>query len=519
MYRIIALIVVILFCGCVALVSTASAAEYYVATDGTPEGDGSEENPLDIFTAIGGDSPAEPGDRIYLMPGRYDGPMDGNQRIPFEPAIDGAEGNPIVIQPAPGASPWNAPHLNGTISIGRSYLHVVGLEIGDLQWDRFGQRHQNNSALHVHGGENSKVINCNFFGGRMGSGVWRQGVNFEMYGCFIHDFGTMSMNLTGRGHGHAVYTQNVEGTKHFEHNMFYRGCGWNFDVYTQNSDVDGYDVLENISFIAGYYMPGQVSFNFGISGFQSSDRIRFIRNVAYQPRDGQVWRGNFRLIVHRHSDVAHGTGLVEDNYIMGAWRGMGFGRWEDLTVTGNTVWSSGIMNEIASAPGGSGINAPDLGKPPLENYHVDNNTYIDNGYEKPFLYGDGVENARPPFDGEDMTFAEWQALGLDTNSELIAGRDGRPTGTKVFVFPNRHEDGRAHVAVFNWDDHEAVEVDLSEVLREGGAYRVYNVLDFGGTIRDAVPVAQGQYDGGEVLLPMRGADYCPDFDAFLVLSE
>jgi hypothetical protein len=50
-----------------------------------------------------------------------------------------------------------------------------------------------------------------------------------MYGCLIHDYGTMSRK-GGRGHGHAVYTQNTEGTKTFRHNAFYRGCGWNFDI-------------------------------------------------------------------------------------------------------------------------------------------------------------------------------------------------------------------------------------------------------------------------------------------------
>jgi len=486
----------------------AGADEIYVSPTGTPQGDGTRAKPLDIFTALGKASPAQPGDTILLLGGTYEGRMKGIQRVPFELAVSGSAEKPIIVRPVPGQSA----HLNGAASVTSSFTHYIGLDIGDLLWDRFREKHRVPTAVNVTAGRGAKFINCNIFGGSMGSGVWRGAVDFEMYGCLIHDFGSMSRK-GGRGHGHAVYTQNSTGTKRYEHNVFYRGCGWNFDIYTQGGQIVGFDVIENISYAAGWYKPGQVSFSYGVSGWQPADRIRFVGNLAYQPRDAQKWRGNFRLIVHRKPDVTHKKALVKDNVVMGAFRGLGFGLWEDLTVTGNTVWSTGILTEIAVAPGGTGFRAPDAPKPPLDHYHVDHNTYYANGVAKPFRYGGGVESDE---EGR-LTFAEWQALGLDRNSKMLPGRNGRPVGTWVFVFPNKYEKGRANVGIFNWDGRKSVEVDLSKALAKGRPYRVYNCLDIRQTLARARPVLEGTYDGGTVALPMRRDPASPDFDAFLVL--
>ena len=118
-----------------------------------------------------------------------------------------------------------------------------------------------------------------------------------------------------------------------------------------------------------------------------------------------------------------------------------------------------------------------------------------------------------------LTFAEWQALGVDKNSALVPGKDGKPTGSKVFVFPNRYEKGRANVGVFNWDGLDKIEVDLSGALAQGARYRVYNCLDVKQTIALATPVLSGVFDGKPVALPMRKDKISPNFDAFLVLPE
>jgi hypothetical protein len=494
----------------------AFAGDIHVTPSGAPTGDGTKLKPYDLFTVLDAKtSSAKPGDRILLAPGIYEGRMNGIKRVPVEVTVSGSPEQPILVQPEPGTPSYAAPHINGCIHFGASYLQMSGIEIGDLKWDPYREKHDCPSSLWADAGTGSKMINCNLFGGAMGSGIWGGAIDFELYGTLIHDFGTLSRK-DGRGSGHAVYTQNVTGTKTYNHNQFYRGCGWNFDIYTQQGGVQGFDVLENISFLAGWYKPGQVSFSYGIAGFQVSDRIRFLGNIAYQLRDNETFRGNARMLVHSKTDIIHETGVFNDNYIMGAFRAFSASRWKNLTVEGNTFWATGILFDLATAPGGSGIADASLPKPDLASYHIDKNTYISNGKEEAFRYGGGIEATQP---GELLNFAQWQKLGLDTHSMLLPGKDGRPTGTKTFVFPNNHEKGRAHLAVFNWDGLDKVEVDLSPSLEKGKKFRIYNVLDIKQTISGSQPVISGVYEGQPVSLPMRKDKDCPDFDSFLMLPD
>jgi hypothetical protein len=498
------------------LAGPAGARDIHVTPAGSASGDGSKAKPSDLSTALDAKtSSAKPGDRILLAPGLYEGRMEGIKRIPWEVTVSGAPGQPILVQPEPGTPSNAAPHLNGCIHLGASHLQLIGLEIGDLQWDPYREKHDCPTILWADAGTGSKLINCNLFGGEMGSGIWKGAVDFELYGTLIHDFGSLDRK-GGRGSGHAVYTQNVEGKKTYLHNQFYRGCGWNFDIYTQQGGVSGFDVIENISFLGGWYKTGQNSFSFGLAGWQSADAVRFLGNIAYQPRDNETFRANARMIVHKKSDIIHKTGVFNDNYVMGAFRAFSASRWDNLTVEGNTFWATGILFDLAAAPGGSGIDDASLAKPDLAHYHIDKNTYISNGKEEAFRYGGGVEATQP---GELLTFAQWQKLGLDAHSTLLPGKNGRPTGTKIFVFPNTHDKGRAHVAIFNWDGRDTVEVDLAPAVAKGQKFRVYNVLDIKQTIAASQPVVTGVYDGQPLALPMRKDKDCPDFDSFLVLGE
>ncbi len=493
-----------------AFAMSAGGAEVFVAPDGTPHSSGSRSNPIDIHTALGASGPARPGDIIVLLEGQYDGAIRGIERVPFIVSLSGSPNSPIIVRPDAGAFA----HLNGTIEMTGSNIHLVNLDIGDLKWDVWQKTHKAPTALNVLRGENNKAINCNIFGGAMGSGIWTPALNFEMYGCIIHDFGYIPDNT--RGSGHAVYTQNDEGTKTYRHNVFYRGAGWNFDIYTQQGQVRGFDVIENISFAAGYYKEGQVSFSYGLTGWKPASRIRFIGNVAYQPRDGEQYRGNLRIMGHYDVNLEHEDALVQDNYIMGAYRAFTIGRIKSATITGNTFWATGALGEIATAPSGSGITVEGADKPNRANYAIDRNTYYSNGNPRPFRYGAGHEAGT---EEEMLTFAQWQALGWDAHGTMLPGRDGKPTGTKTFVFPNQHQPGRANVAVFNWDSESQVQVDLTGVLKHGQGYVIYNLLDVKQTLAAATPVVTGTFDGAAVALPFKADEASPHFNAYLVLPQ
>ena len=204
---------------------------------------------------------------------------------------------------------------------------------------------------------------------------------------------------------------------------------------------------------------------------------------------------------------------VCDNYVMGGSIGMSLGLWEDITVTGNTVWAARTLAEISSAPSGSALGKQGI-TPDLRGYHIDKNTYIENGNAKPFLYGAAEGTGA---DDRSLAFTEWQRLSLDANSNLVVGENRKPTGTKVFVFPNREEAGRAQIAVFNWDGLDEVDVPLRGILQKGQTYVVYNCLDVAQTFSRASPAVTAVFDGEKIRVPMKKASMSPDFDAFLVL--
>jgi len=497
--------------------SVVSATDIHVAPDGKPDGDGTATKPYDIFTVFAGKSKVKAGDTVILKGGRYDGvettkkTKDGKEytvREPFKPTLKGTEQKPIIITSAVGQ--WA--HLNGSINITDChYTHFVRLEIGDLKWDVYREKHQVQTAFNAVSGTKLKLINCNVFGGAMGTGLWRKATDLEAYGNLIHDFGYMKRQ-GGRGHGHAFYMQNTTGTKTIKHNIAYRGCGWNYDIYTQQGEIKGFDILENISFIPGWYKQGQVSFNYGLTGRKPAERIRFIGNVGYQPRDSQLWRSNMRLMYADVKGLVHDDAIIQNNYVMGTHRALVVSRWRKMVVTDNTFWSTGPLVEVSSTPSGSGIST-DPPKPDVGNYTIDNNTYYDNGLDRPFVYS---ATEKYP-ESDTLTFAQWQALGFDRNSRILPGRNNKPTGSKVFVFPNTYEKGRANIAIFNWDGKSSMAVDLSNALSQGQRYEIYNCLDIKQTITLAKPIHTGTFDGKPVTLPMRKDKDSPVFDAFIVL--
>lgn len=483
------------------------AAELHVSPGGKPDGDGSQSKPLDVFTALGTNSPAKPGDTILLLGGTYEGKMDGIKRVPFAWAVSGTVEKPVVIKPAPGASV----HLNGTATLSSSHAHYIGIEVGDLQWDIHQKNHQNETALWAISGEGAKVINCNFFGGSMGTGLWSPCKNLTVYGCLVHDFGFVAD--AGRGQGHAFYAQNETGTKTIEGNIAWRGCGWNLHVYTQTGQIIGFDVIDNIMYIAGSRADDpQTMDNYLVAGYHPADRIRLIGNVGYQPNMAQEFRPNVRLSYYK--TAVNQTGVAVNNYFAGAPFGLSVGEWKSMTLTNNTLWASRVLIEINSNSTGTG-NRPRDHKPDPKNYRIDNNTYLLPASDKAFRYA----SQEPLLPGELLTFGDWQNIGFDKNSKVVPGKNGKPTGTKVFVFPNKYEKGRANVGVFNWDGLDKVAVDLSGALNKGQSFAIYNCLDITQTIALSKPVVTGKYDGGAVEIPMRKDRISPDFDAFLVLPR
>ena len=146
---------------------------------------------------------------------------------------------------------------------------------------------------------------------------------------------------------------------------------------------------------------------------------------------------------------------------------------------------------------------PDLfvgGETPSTGIVVDQNFLYrsDNGLTLRLGYA-GVSEGTLTYTGNQVVgstdIQSWSSISQSGNSVLSL--TSKPSDTKVFVRPNRYEQGRANVIVYNWSHAGSVSADLSGVLDAGDRYEIRNAQNFYGA-----PVASGTYAGGSIALPM-----------------
>ncbi len=96
------------------------------------------------------------------------------------------------------------------------------------------------------------------------------------------------------------------------------------------------------------------------------------------------------------------------------------------------------------------------------------------------------------------------------NNLVLASEEPRPDErARVILRPNRYDEDRAHLAIFNWERAPAVEADLGGFLTPGDRFRILSALDFFGA-----PVAEGVFDGAPVRVPLAalpetgGGEFC-----------
>ena len=479
-------------------IERAAKPTLYAAPEGKPAGPGTKEAPYDLLTVLTG-KVTKPGDVVWMKEGVYPAPektievdvkdergkptgekTKSTQRIAFVSELRGTEAAPVILRAAPGARV----SLDGWMDVRGEHAWYWGFEISDHRYD--GSDHKEVSqrkygvgtALNVLG-PGLRFINLDVHDDDMGFGLWSSAVNAEVYGCAIHDFG--HFNAAG-GTGHGIVVQNDTGTKRIVDNVIFKGCGWNLHAYSETLPLRDLRVEGNVSFSAGMLAGDLPKDAYFFAGKQPIDRLVFVENVAYDARPPARWAAHFGGFETRNL-----TAVCRDNYLAGL-HGLGAMLWQEMTITGNTVW--GPLSVLSLAPGTDAKGAP-------AKWTVDNNTYVAPDDSKAFNY---------------MTFDDYRkATGFDAHSKRIA--QARPVENVAFVRPNRYEAGRAFVAVFNWEGKTHVAVDLSAVLKPGTAFEVRNVQDLNG-----LPVVKGAYRGKPVLFPTLKSRIAPDFDAYLVTT-
>lgn len=308
-------------CGIVVLIAlapSAFAATWTVAPGGTPAGQGTRQSPWDIASALAGKHPVPPGDVIELLGGTY-------RRRPqeqFEVKLVGAEGKPITVRPAPGERAT----IDGGLLVLNPSAHVwirdLEILVSEPNPDHPVEAGSHPEAfkrpwggLNVQGGDHCKYIDLVIHNCRQGVSWWSGEHDGELYGCLIYDNGWPA---TDRGHGHAIYTQNNEGTKTVADNIMTGGYGYSLHAYgSSRADVNHYLVEGNICYACGPFL---------IGGGRPSRDIRVFGNYLHgtsmqigydapyngdcEVRDNLIVNGGLKIVKYRKA-------VNEGNTILG----------------------------------------------------------------------------------------------------------------------------------------------------------------------------------------------------------
>lgn len=564
---------------------------FYVATNGTPAGNGSIGKPWDLQTALNKTVSIPPGATVYLRGGTYVGK--------FVSRLTGTRATPIIVRAYPGekfridgnvqstlaaatatAAPysdsrcvftsnlglpngaavwienelvsitgqkadgvtWNcqrgwggtlvAAHPAGAaayspdtvLTIFGSHSRFYDLEILDSYRIRVYNKNFNDTTIPIRSGG---ILVLNNIGTRIinpiihdiSTGVFanESAVDLEVYGAIAFNCGFVDWS---RGHGQCFYLANDPAfQKRVRNSIAFNGFSNCAKAYTSSGKAANFLFEDYIAFGCG--VSATVPGNRGNGGVdlplgnrdaalfvgangpnKATNDIKIRRAYLFEPLnstgDPTLWTGYYEGV--------GSTGLeLTDSRVMGGSVAFAMA-FKSFSITGNkffaqatgTASNGKLLVAARLDPGYSGV--------------WNNNTYFDQTPNDiypvapfPFLFSSGGVFKLSCIGAAQLKFVDpcagprggWQTPTFDVNSQY---NRSPPTGTEVFVIPNDYEQGRAHIAIYNWALNETVPADLSNVLKIGDKFEVRAVEDFFG-----VPVASGTYAGGTIAIPMMGS--------------
>jgi hypothetical protein len=458
---------------CVIFCQVAYGAKWHVTVEGTPSGNGSLDNPWDLSTAFNSDLVGA-NDTIFVHGGTYVG---GNWKI----NVGGDETGYLYIKPYENevvvVDSNDGVHHYVTWAITAPYVWVEGIIFTDSSTDRYSENPGSNPSwpddLDVEDvlpmqGAHAKVVNCIFYNTLVGSNSWNTAPGSELSGCIIFNVG---WDDDSRGHGHSTYSQGEDGGKFINNCIIYGGYGQSgIYLYGESMPAKNFVITDNIVFDQGNLSWTGGESNYFVGGFLASEDIAIKRNCSYRTSTSEE---GFAI---GGGSVRH-LGLVfENNHALGGAFLYRIGSYAEAVFRNNIAvdrdrYIAAVLK--AAEP---------------TTYNWDNNKWFYTGTaEVPFHY------IADEFGG-DVSFQDWQALGLDANGVFI---NSLPSRNYVYVYPSKYSSGRGHVAIFNYLDQSYVNVDLSTVLKRGDSLYVYDAENVFGA-----PVVQGVYDGSLVAIPM-----------------
>jgi len=329
-----------------------NAVGIFVSVNGKSTASGTQNDPLDLATALSSSSPVQAGQTVWLNEGVYKGNYTSELR--------GDSGNTIKVKPLPGKRVI----LDGNVAersslrIKGSWTDYYGLEVISSSTSHTSQeRGSNPGDLVTNGGitingANTKLINF-ISHDNVGSGInsWSDAPNSELYGNIIYNNGWTAPD---RGHGHAIYAQNKTGYKKITNNIIFFGYATGIHVYTEGGQIEGFNIQDNTWFMTGASDPraSQRKDNCLIGGFQPVKNLLINNNQGYS-QNGRGTRIGYGGSVTGQSATISNNYLSENFWVAGAWN--------RLDVTNTTIHrgrTGSSQSYVHDAGGNTFFNTP-----------------------------------------------------------------------------------------------------------------------------------------------------------------
>jgi hypothetical protein len=444
--------------------------ELFVSANGNGSGN-NESDPMSLNSAT---ISAQPGDLYWLLDGTYTGLIQLTR--------SGSAENPIVFRAKPG----DRVIVNGAFQVDADFNWIWGMEITDPGGVA------NTPGITLYGDGDHAINNIvHHHLGNSGIGAWKSGKGQVVYGNIVYS------QISNSNNPHNIYAQNEYAKDKYKYivgNVLLDAFDatpntYNFHAYTENGSVSGFYVKNNIIgngefLIGGYNDPAD--HEVVVANYFYNALAQFGYGVPSQIKMKKNYMGRTPL------------------WLKWFW---GDGETQFPQSQANVI----SKNEIVY-PGGNHIEFRTsaftegglcTGCVKIKSGDVFNN----NKYSAPFnasFYADDNNRGALKFD-------EWKSStanagnGFDKNSSELK----EVTPHRSFVIPNDYEEGRGHLAIYNWDGSSSVSVNLSAVVSNGQNFKVFDARDVFGT-----PVASGVYQG-PVDIPMGGNE----FGAFLIVTN
>jgi len=365
----------------------------------------------------------------------------GVYRGTFTSRLTGTPAAPIIVRQYPGErATIDANTLVDVpaLWVPNGYTWFWGFEVTNSNPTRLSDADIRSNGVQVEA-DGVKLINLVVHDHRSALAIWDNAHNTEAYGNILYFNGWQRITMGAKGH--SIYAQNVTGTKKLLDNLCFSNFGWGIHIYSSAPGASG--IVPNLN-------------NFDVEG-----------NICFNNGElGDAWRPNILLGGEMAAGVAQNNTL-RSNY---------------------TYYSNRLVG------GFGGYQGIDLG------YALGcNNTTVQNNYFINYYYYvlklTNCTNTALTGNTFWGNLSGFSPADFPSNTYLAAP----PSGTKIIVRPNTYEPGRAHIAVYNWDLLDSVDVEVSGILPVGAQYEVRNAQDYFG-----LPVLTGTYDGRPLRLPMTG---------------